>query len=325
MIKRTLIRVDKVDNAMKNMVRFLNALWGHLTGKRLALSHEDDVDGIVSAALYLVKYPDAVVVLANPQEIRDKPTCWFNWFTWSYVADLPCPRKAKLLVDHHKTNNPRAEKSFHDPTAVSAASLAIKALSLTNNPIAEDLVKLANDSDSGKYQYEETLLLNDAIKGADYKGRIWLARALARHGLRVLGDSKLKPWIARNRDRRRKMLKIADQLKPSPVTILAFQRDIDISYRSLCLELERRGAKKFCAILAPLKRGWRLYLGASRDSPYDCSILAVSLGGGGHKFAAGAQVRTMEEAINAIKKFLATKTLKVVLVRPDIKTEEKFF
>jgi len=116
------------------MHRLLQALKAKILGKKLALSHEEDADGIVSAALFLRKYPEAILVLGRPQEIKRDKLNWINLFTWDFVADLPCPKKAKIRVDHHKTNTPCAEIEYYDPEAPCAAILALKALKLENDP-----------------------------------------------------------------------------------------------------------------------------------------------------------------------------------------------
>jgi len=55
--------------------------------------------------------------------------------------------------------------------------------------------------------------------------------------------------------------------------------------------LQKRGAKFVNILVRRARRRYRLYCGAHRDSEYDCTKVAVPLGGGGHKYAAGAQIK----------------------------------
>ncbi len=303
-------------------MKFISALIGKIAKKKLALSHEDDVDGIVSASLYLIKYPNAQLVLAQPREIQRKYS-WYNLFTWDYVADLPCPKKVYLYVDHHKSNIPRGVVNFHNANAPSAASLAIKALNLEDNEIASTLVEIANDADTGRYELKETILLNDAVKGSNYNGKIYLAKKLAELGLKALDLPIVREWIKINQKRRERTLKIADNLPISRVLIVEFPKDLDLSYRGLCLELQKRGASDLCALIVKKGRLWRVYLGASRESPYDCSIIATKLGGGGHKFAAGAHVRSKESFYRIIKVYLKQQKIPVFVVENEEVIREK--
>ena len=297
--------------------RLLQAIKAKIKGKKLALSHEEDADGIVSAALYLRVHPDAILILARPQEIRRDRFSWFNLFTWDYVADLPCPKKAKLRVDHHKTNTPCAEIEYYDPEAPSAATLALKALNLENDLEMVRLVELTKQTDTANIVDEEAWDLNDAVKGSNYEGRVWLAYELARRGLDALKDERVKPWIEKNRRRRKLTEEIAAKIEVEEVTLLEFEKDIDISYRGLCALLEKQGAK-FITVIVPKEGIYRPYIGASRDSSYDASIVASRLGGGGHKVAAGARVRTKERIYEELKKYLNREKLKLTLITSDL-------
>jgi len=294
-------------------VRALSALKAKLLKRKLALSHEEDADGIVSAALYLMVYPDAVLVLARPQEVRRTSLNWLNLFTWDYVADLPCPRKAKLRVDHHVTNEPCAEVEFYDPGAPCAAALALEALGLKGNPRAELLVELARQTDTASIVDQRAWDLNDAVKGADYGGRLYLAVELARRGLEVLDEERVRKWILKNRARRARTERIADAIGASEIVLVEFSRDLDISYRGLCTILERRGAK-FIALVVPREGAYRVYLAASRDSDYDVSAIAAKLGGGGHRRAAGARFAELAELYDEVKRYLGLKELEILVI-----------
>mgnify|MGYP000324197132 CR=1 FL=1 len=297
-------------------MKISSAIYAKLKGVKLGLSHEDDVDGIVSASLFLRKFPNSVLVLAQPTEIEKCDMCWYNWFTWDFVADLPCPSKVRIYADHHKTNVPKhVEILYHDPEAPSAASLVIKALELENDQLSREIVKVANDADTGNFLLTESILLNDAIKGTNYKGRLYLAKKLSKIGLKVLEDPNVRRWISINQKRRERASIIAEQIEVTPILIVEFEKDIDIPYRDLCIKLERKGASELCVIIVPKGKNWRVYLGASKESKYDCSTLAVKLGGGGHKSAAGATVRNKQIIYTLLKEFLNSSQIKLTLIK----------
>jgi hypothetical protein len=75
-------------------MRLLDALHAKAAGRPLALCDANDVDGIASAALFLRRHPDGIVVLAYPTDVQRGR--WVRWLPWSFVADLPCPGKADL-------------------------------------------------------------------------------------------------------------------------------------------------------------------------------------------------------------------------------------
>lgn len=305
-------------------MKFNWAIYAKLKGVKLGLSHEDDVDGIVSGALFLRKFPSSILVLAQPYDIEKRIFCWYNWVMWDYVADLPCPLKVRMYVDHHKTNFPRnVEISYYDPQAPSAASLAIIALRLEDDYISKKLVQIANDADTGTFSFEESILLNDAIKGANYYGKLYIVRKMSEVGLNVLKDENVKKWMLINQKRREITSIIAKQIEVNPVLVVEFEKRLDIPYRDLCIKLERKGANELCVIIVPKNRKWRVYLGASKESKYDCSAIATELGGGGHKSAAGALIKDKQRIYNSLKRFLNVSELNIILVK-DLKNFKSF-
>ncbi len=302
--------------------RFIQAFIAKVKGRKLALTHEEDADGIVSGALYLRVYPDAVLILARPQEMNRAAFNWFRFFMWDYVADLPCPGKARLRADHHKTNTPCAEIEYYDPEAPSAATLALKALKLENDPEMVRLVELTKQTDTANIVDDDAWDLNDAVKGANYEGRLWLAYELAKRGLKALRDERVKSWIRKNRRRRELTEKIAAMIDVKEVTLIEFEKNLDISYRGLCTILEKRGAK-FVAVIVPKEGAYRPYFGASRESSYDAAVVASQLGGGGHKVAAGARVKAKEEIYKALKSYLGLEKLEFTVVSAKLDTFKK--
>ncbi|AEA11654.1 transcriptional regulator, Fis family [Thermoproteus uzoniensis 768-20] len=270
-------------------MRLLDALYAKIAGRPLALCDANDVDGIASAALFLRRHPDGVVVLAYPTDVQKGR--WIKWLRWNFVADLPCPGKADLRADHHVTNKPCAAAEFYDPEAPASAVLALKALGLSGDPVAEEIAEAARQTDTANIVDDAVRDLDLAVRYAKYGEKLLVARALAEKGLKALED----PAIAALVERGRKLAAIVDALAqaiPARKTLAVYSAvKLPISYRSLAIALQKKGAV-YVNIFVKLGRGrYRLYCGAERGSGYDCTKIAAAMGGGGHRYAAGAVVK----------------------------------
>jgi len=290
-------------------------LWAKLRSKRTCLSHSSDADGIVCAALFLKHVKgDGFVLLAEPYEIQGGS--WVNLFKWDYVLDLPCPPKAQVFIDHHKTNkpSPRVKEVYHDPTSPSAAALALRAFKLEGDPVAQKLVELANECDTANITSDEAWELNDAVKGAPRSKRAKLAKLLSKLGLEALKLPEVQGWIARNRERRERTKQLADKIPIEDGVFIELDGEEDVSPRNLMITLEKRGAKVTC-VITPRDGKYKVHLGSRDDSDVDCSKIAAKLGGGGHKHAAGATVDDLNKALKVIAKKLGLRKVKLHVVR----------
>jgi len=290
-------------------------LWAKLRSKKTCLSHSSDADGIVCAALFLKHVKgDGFVLLAEPYEIQRGS--WVNLFKWDYVLDLPCPPKAQVFIDHHKTNKPssRAKEVYHDPTSPSAAALALRAFKLEGDPVAQKLVELANECDTANITSDEAWELNDAVKGAPRSKRAKLAQLLSKLGLEALKLPEVQGWIARNRERRERTKQLADKIPIEDGVFIELDGEEDVSPRNLMITLEKRGAKVTC-VITPRDGKYKVHLGSRDDSDIDCSKIAAKLGGGGHKHAAGATVDDLNKALKVIAKKLGLRKVKLHVVR----------
>ncbi|WP_243679052.1 Fis family transcriptional regulator [Vulcanisaeta distributa] len=245
------------------------------------------------------------------------------------------PGKVLIRADHHRTNKPCAKVEFYDPEAPCSALMAMKALDLENDPIANSLVKVAIETDTANITSDEAEKLDLAVRFASYPEKIFIVKNLAINGLQSLSNSRIGRLIERGGYRaKRIMLKIADKI-PIKDVINIYSPPIDlggISYRQLTIELQHRGGAKMVNILLRLsRRTFRYYCGgADRDSPpYDCTQVATKLGGGGHKYASGAQYKSpffnpgkgVETFINTLKAYLNVDRLEVLeLARDSIRT-----
>jgi len=300
------------------LLRLSDIAYARIRGRPLALSDASDLDGMVSAALFKMRYPLGVVVFAAPVDVNRSRL--LRSVEWLFVADLPCPGKAVLRADHHRTNPPCAKTEFYDPQAPAAAVLALRALGLEGDEKAETLVKWAVETDTANITSPEAMFLNDAVKGAGYRGKQYIASTLASLELgKALADQRLKEYAARFQEVRRRTEEWAERLPAGERSIVVFERDLGLTYRYLAILLERRGAS-LTAILVP--RGLstvRLYLGADA-ARYDVSVVASRLGGGGHAYASGALLRGLPrrravlKALKALAEYLGESSLEVTLV-----------
>lgn len=284
---------------------FLTIVYAKLLKRPLALCDVSDLDGVACAAIFKMKFTDGLVVLASPSDVQRGRL--LRSVTWTFVADLPCPGKALIRADHHASNKPCASHEFYDPTAPAAASLAIRALGLEQNPAANRIVELAVETDTARIVTAEALALNDAVKGSGYRGKLRLVNLLASHSLEeVLADAQVRAAIERYRRVRESTEELARKLPLNEFFIAVFEEDLRLSYRYLCILMEKRGAKVTAVIVPKGLSSLRVYLGSlSRD--HDVSRVAAKLGGGGHPYAAGALVKSLRRR-NAVKKILSELT-----------------
>lgn len=292
---------------MNGVYRLLYIIKGLIEGKPLALCDVGDADGLTSAAIFLRKYPSGVVVFAAPRDVQASRI--IRSINWTFVADLPCPGKALIRADHHRTNKPCAAHEYYDVDAPCSALMAMKALGLEGDEVVRELVNVAIQTDTANITTKEAELVDLAVKGSDYLGRLYLAHLLSREGVKgLLLDGRAQEWIGRATKMKERMIKIAASIPIKEELVLYFPRDVGISYRQLTIELQHRGAV-FVNVVARLgRRKFRLYCGADRESRYDCTQVATKLGGGGHKFASGAEIKAPllrpEAALDSFKHVL---------------------
>ncbi|RLE84951.1 MAG: Fis family transcriptional regulator [Thermoprotei archaeon] len=309
----------------EEIIRLSQIFKALITRKKLALCDKGDFDGIASAALFKRKFKEGVVVLASPYEVRTNPL--IRAVKWYYVADLPCPGRAFMRVDHHETNVPCAELEFHDPRAPASALLALKALNLEDDSLAVEIVKLAVETDTANVSSREALFLDSAVKGSDYLGKIYLVEKLSEIGVKILEDERVKKWIEIHTKKLKFTKEIVNKLKMRDVMILIFEKDIGLDYRYMCILLERKGAKMSLIVVPKKFFKVRLYAGARPESGFDAAIVAKMLGGGGHRYAAGATFRSftkkgIDKAISTFKRYLAQERIKVFIINGNKEIRE---
>ncbi len=311
---------------LRDIVDFFRVLIAKARRKPVALCDVGDVDGIASAAIFKHAYPDAVIVLRAPAQVQKSR--WLRLFTWDFVADLPCPPKSRVLrrADHHRTNPPCAIEECYDPSAPCAAILAAKLLKLEDDPLVRQLVDAAVQTDTANIVSEKVKLLDQAVRYAGYRTKIKIINSLAKYGIdRTLEMEEVKRAIEKAREAEHIINVILEKVPASEIVTIFFPKGkkLGISYRQLNIEIQKRKGSKFINIL--VKRGYRtyrLYCGADKESRYDCTIIAKTLGGGGHKFAAGAQYKApilrpgegFKRFVEVLKQYLKTDKINVIII-----------
>jgi len=264
-----------------------------------ALTHGEDVDGVVCAALFLRCYPKAIIRTAKPSTRLVG--------RYDLVVDLPLQRSLTTFVwvDHHATGDEGGTCTIrvHDPGARSAAGILARHLGIK----AEELVGIADRADSAKYRtpppiglksrgYDPAWEVNDAIKATQSRKRfIELAKVLAfgsieelkkefnaeiSHTRRVRqGAENTVKWIS----------KLVEKRKPDSMIILMPSGEKSSTASGhLVFSLYPKGIKVFAVFY---ENGCWLSVATGFDG-LDASELARRYGGGGHQKSAGARIGT---------------------------------
>lgn len=270
--------------------------------------HNEDIDGIACAALFLRKYPDAIIRFLSVYEAETSEE------SYDIIADLPKSKNAIINIDHHETNLRRlikekrlTEKDLVDPEAPSAASLVAKFLGLEEDPIAKEIVKIANRADTGLF--DEKIIILDKIIKLNVKREDVLrkiAQVLAEKGGAFLKDSWLlkmaKEATEMVKKYNRRIEKIVNGLISKGIKYAIFDA------REVPFFIAKDFAQKFA------RAGGCLGASIYRDPGTQkirvsfrvgaCNIrankLAEKLGGGGHEKAAGAIIDDVSALIRIL-------------------------
>ncbi|MHA1859479.1 MAG: DHH family phosphoesterase [Candidatus Asgardarchaeia archaeon] len=261
-----------------------------------AATHAVDCDGICSAALLKMKFPEIEIHFTTPEDIMKSEE------RFDIVVDLPKPKNAKVNIDHHISNYERLvregrleECDMIDPEAPSSAQLLIDYLKLRGNKIAEELVKIANISDTGKY--DKTVLALDKLIKSSVDDRDFLEKlveALTEYGASFLLDEDVKKRWENIRENYEKFIgRIKNLIMDAPKAEFYFLDEVDsIPYyaaKDAWYILHELGAKVAVIVYRnPVKKDKiKVSLRVSEDFNFDARKFAEKFGGGGHKKAAG--------------------------------------
>jgi hypothetical protein len=260
------------------------------------LTHSEDVDGVVCAAIILKRYPKAIIRTAKPS------TRLIG--RYDLVVDLPLQRSltTSVWVDHHATGDEGGTCAVrvHDPGARSAAGILARHLGIK----AEELVGIADRADSAKYRtpppiglkargYDPAWEVNDAIKATHSRKRfVELAKVLAFGSIEEL-KKEFNAEISHTREARRGaektlkwILKLVEKRKPDSMIILMPPSESSTESGHLVFSLYPKGIKAFAVFY---EKGCWLSVAKGFDG-LDASKLARRYGGGGHQKSAGARI-----------------------------------
>lgn len=281
-------------------------------------THASDVDGIVSAALILMKYPDAKIDYLTLRDLSSAVG-----IDYDLIVDLPKLPLAKANVDHHISNyekisksNLLTDKDLIDPKAPSSASLLIKYLGLDNNSRARKLVELANIADTGGYS-KKTYILDKIIKCHSNEPEILhkIAWILVEHGEDFLDDDwlkreweRLKKYLEKGRNISERIIKdvlkkkikylIVDLISGFPRLAISDLQWLFINKGGNVIIVVNRMRENdpICPSLSKNASDdtVRISLRVSKKCDFNGRELAEKLGGGGHIKAAGARVKASD-------------------------------
>ncbi|MHA1606369.1 MAG: DHHA1 domain-containing protein [Candidatus Freyarchaeota archaeon] len=278
--------------------------------------HGTDCDGIISAALILVKYPDAEIVFVNNPKDASKLEGFFDM-----VVDLPKPINCRVNIDHHESNYKNlvkegrlTEDDVVSPSAPAAAKLVAEYLKLKGG-IIDELVSMAVAADTGKHT-EATLALDRVIKflHSDDAGRRRLAEILARKGAAFTGDE----WFREQYEKLAGELRVMDNVLNEVVNSLGdvegkfyLVNEVDVTPYYLAKDIAYKLLSKGCDTVALVYRdadtgSLRASIRVHERSSTDAREIAESLGGGGHRKAAGIPLSKPQRIIELLDRLAET-------------------
>jgi nanoRNase/pAp phosphatase (c-di-AMP/oligoRNAs hydrolase) len=263
------------------------------------LTDIEDVDGVVCAALILIRFPNAVIETGSAKGggLSGK---------YDIIVDLPLDRSLETYawVDHHfsTVQEGKSVEKVYDPSARSAAGLLARYLGIEGS----DLAEIANRADSVSYltdaplelkgNYDPAWDVNDAVKAISSSERfVELAKTLATEGSRGVMKN-FEAEISHTRGLRRMAegvvqevsQKIEEQKSDSLILLMPpIERRGSTVSGHIIFSLYRRGQVKASVVFFA---GGCWISTAKSFSGLDCSKIAKKYGGGGHRMSAGAPI-----------------------------------
>lgn len=261
----------------------------------IVATHREDIDGIVSGALILRKFPNAKIFLLTPSEILKSK------LHFSFVIDLPKPPFCEVNIDHHESNYRRLRstnqinpKDLIDPTAPSAAQLVAKYFNLSDR-ISLELVEMANKADTGNFD-DDLLVLDFFIKDNinDAAKLLWLIKQLSLYGRNTIKRDDLKdvfePYrrLLNNYYTLLEYINHINDILNSPIVIF---NSTKLPYSLVkvppSIFVKNGGQLGVSFYIDPISGKLRFSIRANRESTVYANEIANIFGGGGHRLAAG--------------------------------------
>lgn len=335
-----------VSQYIRDLVRYLNGLE---KGARLLAYHFPCADGAASAALALASVP-AVHDPANKEEtlvpvplsydVLKEPELreWLQGFEWDAVVDLePFPmNRMRTYVDHHGSVvnlEMNADVVVYVADHPSAASLIASHQPFGKlGEIHMQLAEISEITDTASFQIDPPMdvshhidesnqqeiawLLNDAaFQSNSIKSSHRLVNALRDDGIAGLLRPEILEKAAILRTKRKKAVEAARRLEIKPMMIL-ISKDSDFDLKSAIYYLMQNGAMVAVSVrVMPeiVKLSLRITKRATEAEveKYRVDLLARTMSGGGHKPASGAATSTLDEALDKLQEWAASKSLEL--------------
>ena len=304
--------------------------------------HFNCPDGIISAALIRYLFSDEELIfipldyaLFREKEIIEKISS-ANWFA---VVDLEPfhTNTSEYFFDHHISNTGKAIKSNKIHFVAGAPSTAdlIKIEFADSLPeYLKELVEISKITDTASYEIPPPLELQDDFSDLTWDEKIWfiedvcktaftikdhdeLVEILSKQGLEGIWTPKLTKRVRYLRKTRKASIEIAQKIDITDFIII-IDNPGHYNLAFVAREVQKRGALGVAYIsVYPTETKISLRLNRKltdeqRDK-YRVDLLARSMGGGGHKPAAGAETDNLETAIEKIESWGRKKRLKLSL------------
>lgn len=291
------------------------------------LTHGEDLDGLVSAGIFL-KLLEKVVNLkfsAPYWAIEDRRR-------YDIVTDLPPPRGGcKLLIDHHPSNvelgKKRAIKSFVQPNYPSTALLVWELLNEESDlNQLKPLVDLTSEVDSGKYDEGSIKftvvirkLFSSTGRGAALKRVVdELISEVPATGEELLGLKTVFPFWQEIEKEEREFLSwiysLPSKIDDGSDLAVIIHVGRGPGYLSPLIHYKLQNIVDLETILRISDDGrGRLSIRSRKGSKVSALELATKLGGGGHERAAGATIDPKD--IELLEKILKRSGMRVMIIR----------
>ncbi len=300
--------------------------------------HFNCPDGLISATLIHFLFNDKELVfipldyaLFKEREIIDK-IADANWFA---IVDLEPfhTNTTEYFFDHHISNVGKVIKANNIYFVAGAPSTAYLIEIIFSDSLPEhlkELVEISKITDTASYEIPPPLELQDDFVELSWDEKIWfvedlckstftiqghdeIIKILSSEGLKGLWKPELVNRVKNLRQSRKSSMIIAEEIKITDFVIL-IDNPLHYNLAFVAREVQKRGALGAAYITVyptEVKISLRLNkkLSEEQKEKYRVDLLALTMNGGGHKPAAGAETNDLETAIEKIESWGRKKEL----------------
>ncbi len=286
---------------------------------RLA-THAGDIDGLACAALFYRKFGENSIIVDFLSVIEAQET----GTTYDYATDLPKPKNARCVIDHHSRNLERLKRAKRfdpqndiiDPNAPSAAAIVYHHLKLPlTDAVSRKIVNLANNADRGRLPREYAPLFHLTRWFIDDNENLTrLAKILANRGV----DGAIEhPWVrneyrvVRRRVSRtnRKIYRFLNRNKEKigDVVFIDTRKFLPAKFaKQIIGPFFKAGARVVIIAYEDIRNNLittSIRVASSFKKSLNVGDFASQLGGGGHEKAAAVRAASDEELEHILQEF----------------------